>query len=258
MASLLLAIDQGTTGTQVAFYDTDTLTSLARAKVEFRQIFPSPGLVEHAPSDIWTSLEQAYAQARKNLAMQHPGRARDVVSALGITNQRETCVAWDKRTGEAACNAIVWQDRRTADACAKLKADAALSSDVAARTGLVCDPYFSATKMQWMLASEPTVARLAGQGALALGTIDAWLIWKISGGVSLVTEGVPPGETIVSTAEGSMRIIDAPAASIAWILPIPAHSKPGGGERQRRMHRRKRRGGRAPPRLSLFPQDQAG
>jgi len=203
MASLLVAIDQGTTGTQVAFHDTETLAPLAHAKAEFRQVFPEPGWVEHVPSDIWESLTQAYHLARAALARRHPTRARDTVAAIGITNQRETCLAWNKETGESPYNAIVWQDRRTADACDALRADAAGAKSLRAATGLVCDPYFSGTKMQWLLNNVEGVRTLAQHGRLCLGTIDAWLVWRMTGGKSFVTDHTNASRTLLySLASG--------------------------------------------------------
>jgi glycerol kinase len=197
MPSLLLAIDQGTTGSQVSFHDADSLATLARAKSEFRQIFPEPGWVEHAPADIWESVARAYASAREELGRTRPALARESVVAIGLTNQRETCVAWDVRTGESPRNAIVWQDRRTAQACARLKADPKNAAALRERTGLVCDPYFSATKMQWMLENDDGVKRLAREGNLALGTVDAWLLWKLTRGTAFVTDHTNASRTLL-------------------------------------------------------------
>ncbi|MCA2959301.1 MAG: glycerol kinase GlpK [Silvanigrellales bacterium] len=197
MGQLLLAIDQGTTGTQIAFYDATTLQKLAHAKSEFRQIFPSPGLVEHAPADIWASVVQAYTKARGELAQAHASRAHDSVAGIGIANQRETCVAWDARSGDAFCNAIVWQDRRTADACSQLKNNDATRQEILALTGLVCDPYFSGTKMQWMLENVDAVSSAGKRGTLCFGTIDSWLVWRLTGGVSHVTDHTNASRTLL-------------------------------------------------------------
>ena len=173
MTDLILAIDQGTTGTTVLVVD-EHLTVRARGYRELPQIYPRPGEVEHDPEAIWATVTGALADA---LGGVDTARLR----AVGITNQRETTLLWDRETGRPVANAIVWQDRRTTEACAALKR-AGHEALVRARTGLVLDPYFSATKIRWFLDNLPDVRRRAEQGALAFGTVDSFLIWRLSGG----------------------------------------------------------------------------
>ncbi|HTD89104.1 MAG TPA: FGGY family carbohydrate kinase, partial [Burkholderiales bacterium] len=170
----ILAFDQGTTSSRAIVFD-HAGTVRALAQREFRQIFPQPGWVEHDPVEIW---DTQLAVAREALA--HAGlKARDI-AAIGITNQRETTVVWDRATGVPIHNAIVWQDRRTAAYCDQLKADGH-ASDIIARTGLVPDAYFSATKIKWLLDHVPQAREAAREGRLAFGTIDTWLLWKLTG-----------------------------------------------------------------------------
>lgn len=224
MSQLLLAIDQGTTGTQMAFYDVSTLQKLSHAKVEFRQIYPSPGHVEHNPEDIWASVHEAYVQARRALKHLFPLRAGQSVAAIGITNQRETCVAWDAHTGEALCNAIVWQDRRTADACTRLKTDNHTRTHIETLTGLVCDPYFSATKMQWMLNNVNAVSQAAKKGTLRFGTIDSWIVWRLTGGASHVTDHTNASRTLLYGIEKGtwhdalLRQFDIPLGALPRVV----------------------------------------
>jgi glycerol kinase len=169
----VIAIDQGTTGSTVLVLD-EQLQVRGRGYKEFRQIYPKPGWVEHDPEDIWTSVTTALAKAME-------GIDASSVAAIGITNQRETAVIWDRKTGKAVHNAIVWQDRRTADRCAELKA-AGKEARVKQLTGLTIDPYFSGTKVSWMLQHVPGIAAAARDGSLAFGTIDSYLLWRLTGG----------------------------------------------------------------------------
>jgi len=164
---LLLALDLGTTGNRALVFDRETRI-IAQSYREFRQIFPQPGWVEHDPTEIW---ESACAVIREVLAKVDPQK----IVAVGTANQRETIVAWDPHTGDPLSNAIVWQDRRTAARCAGLKRDGT-EKEIRERTGLVCDPYFSATKIEWLLQNVPATR----QGVF--GTIDSWLLWKLTGG----------------------------------------------------------------------------
>ncbi|MCL4746148.1 MAG: glycerol kinase GlpK [Burkholderiaceae bacterium] len=174
MPDFILALDQGTTSSRSIVFDA-TGTPVASAQREFAQHFPKPGWVEHDAAEIWSTqratIDEALAQARIT--------ASDI-AAIGITNQRETTVLWDRRTGEPIAPAIVWQDRRTADACARLKA-AGVEDEVARRTGLLLDPYFSGTKLAWLLDTVPGARARAESGELAFGTIDSWLVYKLSG-----------------------------------------------------------------------------
>ncbi|MFT3773922.1 MAG: glycerol kinase GlpK [Minicystis sp.] len=171
---LLLAIDQGTTGTTALVMDTSGVT-IGRATREFRQHFPEPGLVEHDAEEIWQSVLDAVKAALD--AAQITG---DRIAAIGITNQRETTLVWERATGRPIHKAIVWQDRRTAGACAELKA-AGHEPRVKATTGLVLDPYFSGTKVAWILDHVEGARARAENGELAFGTIDSFLVWRLSG-----------------------------------------------------------------------------
>jgi len=179
--SVILALDQGTTSSRAIVFDAAGAI-LAVAQKEFTQVFPRPGWVEHDPEEIWATqiavAHEALARARIH--------ARDV-AAIGVANQRETTVVWDRASGRALCNAIVWQDRRTAAVCDALKAGG-LEARVAAKTGLVLDAYFSATKLGWILDNVPGARARAEAGELAFGTIDSWLIWKLSAGAAHVTD----------------------------------------------------------------------
>ena len=173
---LVLAIDQGTTGTTALLLD-GQVRVIASYNQEFPNHYPAPGLVEHDVGEIWTSVRQAVEGALAAVAQQ--GIDARIV-ALGITNQRETCLYWDRKTGEPIHRALVWQDRRTADVCLALK-EAGHEADVRARTGLVLDPYFSGTKAQWLLDHVPGARQRAADGDLYFGTIDSWLCWRLCG-----------------------------------------------------------------------------
>ena len=172
---LILSIDQGTTSSRAMLFEKNG-SSVAVAQQEFTQIYPQSGWVEHDPEEIWTttlSACKAVLQKAKDLGRE--------VAAIGITNQRETTVIWDRKTGKAIHNAIVWQDRRTAPFCKALK-DAGQEADVTARTGLVLDPYFSGTKVAWLLDHVEGARTRAEKGELAFGTMDSFLIWRLTNG----------------------------------------------------------------------------
>jgi glycerol kinase len=177
----VLAIDQGTTGTTVLVVD-HAGRIVARGYREFAQIYPQPGWVEHDPLEIWRVTLEAIGQA-----LQQAGLGSAQIRAIGITNQRETTVVWDRVTGEPVMNAIVWQCRRTAPLCEEMKR-AGLEPLVKARTGLVIDAYFSATKLAWILEHAPQARARAEAGDLLFGTIDTWLVWKLTGGRVHVTD----------------------------------------------------------------------
>ena len=181
MAAYVMAIDQGTTGTKVLLLDR-RLKVHARVSEEFRQIFPRPGWVEHDLEDIWAS---TLSTIRK--ALRQAGARPAEVVAIGITNQRETTAIWHRRTGRQVHRAIVWQDRRTFDQCLRLKGEGqeALVRD---KTGLVLDPYFSATKIRWLLDHVAGLRDRAGAGQVAFGTIDTFLAWRLTGGAAHVTD----------------------------------------------------------------------
>ncbi|HNX28573.1 MAG TPA: glycerol kinase GlpK [Syntrophomonadaceae bacterium] len=179
--SFILAIDQGTTGTTCLLIDHDGRI-VSHGYREFRQFYPQPGWVEHDPQEIWavtiSVAKQVILQANLNSSQ---------IAAIGITNQRETTVVWDKKTGQPVYNAIVWQCRRTAPLCEELKT-AGLEQAVKEKTGLVIDAYFSATKLAWILENIPGARQKAEAGELLFGTIDTWLVWKLTGGRVHVTE----------------------------------------------------------------------
>ena len=181
LGRMILAVDQGTTGTTCLVVD-DELRTVGRGYREIAQHFPRPGWVEHDPDEIWASVEASAREALGEAGVD----AGDLV-ALGIANQRETTVVWERRTGRPVHPAIVWQDRRTAERCAELPADL-----VRARTGLVPDPYFSATKLDWILRRTELP-----QGQLAFGTVDSWLVWKLTGGAAHVTDVTNASRTML-------------------------------------------------------------
>ena len=177
----ILALDQGTTSSRAIVFDhSGSIVSVAQQ--EFRQIFPEPGWVEHDPGEIWATQSNVAAEALNKVRL----TANDV-AAIGITNQRETTVVWDRATGKPICNAIVWQDRRTAGACDKLRARG-LAQTIRRKTGLVVDAYFSATKLQWILNNVSGAKAKARAGELVFGTIDSWLVWNLTGGRVHVTD----------------------------------------------------------------------
>jgi len=186
----VLAIDQGTTSTRAILFD-ERLNATAQAQEEFKQIFPNSGWVEHEPNDLWATTAGTCRAVieRANIA------ASDVVS-IGITNQRETTVVWDRHTGEAIHNAIVWQDRRTAAFCQELR-DAGHGDMFTDRTGLLVDPYFSATKLKWILDHVDGARAKAMNGDLLFGTVDSFLIWKLTGGASHYTDATNAARTML-------------------------------------------------------------
>jgi glycerol kinase len=186
----ILALDQGTTSSRAIVFDqSGGICGLEQR--EFPQHFPQPGWVEHNPQDIWRSqLETAQG------ALRNAGISAGDVAAIGITNQRETTLLWDRATGEPVHNAIVWQDRRTAPMCEELIARG-LSRKVTQKTGLLLDPYFSATKIAWILDSVPGLRERAVRGEIAFGTVDAWLVWNLSGGTAHVTDYTNASRTLL-------------------------------------------------------------
>ncbi len=177
----VMAIDQGTTGTTVMILD-PRLNVLGKANSEFEQIYPQPGWVEHDPEAIWASTTKTIG-----LALEKAGVGADTIAAIGITNQRETTVLWDRSTGRAVHNAIVWQCRRTASRCDELKA-AGHEELFQERTGLVVDAYFSGTKVEWLLDHVDGARARADRGELAFGTIDSYLVWRLSSGAAHITD----------------------------------------------------------------------
>ncbi len=179
--SFILALDQGTTSSRAIVFD-HAGAIVALAQKEFQQIYPQAGWVEHDPREIWTSQLDVARDALAQAAL----RASDI-AAIGITNQRETTLVWDRKTGEPIHNAIVWQDRRTADFCDELKR-AGHADLIQRKNGLVIDAYFSASKIRWLLDHVPGARERARGGELAFGTVDSWLIWKLTGGATHITD----------------------------------------------------------------------
>lgn len=181
MEKFILALDQGTTSSRAIIFDRKgTIRSIAQK--EFNQIFPKPGWVEHDPMEIWSSQVGVAAEAMSKLGIDGSNLA-----GIGITNQRETTIVWDKRTGEPVYNAIVWQDRRTSEFCDELKAKG-LDVVIRKKTGLVIDAYFSGTKVKWILDNVKGARKLADEGHLAFGTVDSWLVWKFTAGKTHITD----------------------------------------------------------------------
>ena len=179
--SYILALDQGTTSSRAVLLGQDGRVH-GQAQTPFRQIFPQPGWVEHDPVEIWSS---QFGVAMEALAQ--ADIKADTVAAIGITNQRETAILWDRKTGEPIHNAIVWQDRRTAAFCDRLR-EQGNEPKIQEKTGLVIDAYFSASKICWLLENVPGARERANRGELAFGTVDSWLIWKLTGGARHVTD----------------------------------------------------------------------
>jgi glycerol kinase len=214
----VLALDQGTTSSRSILFDHGG-NIVASAQREFTQYFPEPGWVEHDADEIWVSqavtITEVLAKAEATPAD---------LAAVGITNQRETVVLWDRVTGHPLAPAIVWQDRRTADLCAALKS-AGHEARVAQRTGLLLDPYFSATKLAWLLDSIPGARAGAERGELCFGTVDSWLIWKLSGHRLHVTDATNASRTLLLDLrtgqwdEGMLELFRIPRACLPEVLP---------------------------------------
>ncbi len=217
-APRILAIDQGTTGTQATVYDA-RLRPLATADREFAQHFPRPGWVEHDAEEIWRTTQRVVAQALR------ASRTKPAdLAGVGLTNQRETVVAWDAKTGKPLHRAIVWQDRRTAARCDELR-EQGREAWIRERTGLVTDPYFSATKMEWLLKHAPKVQKAAADGRLRLGTIDAWLAFKLSNGESHVTDATNASRTMLydldhrAWSDELLGLFGVPRESLPALVP---------------------------------------
>lgn len=221
-AGHLLAIDQGTTSSRAIVFDS-SLAPVASAQKEFPQHFPASGWVEHEPEDIW---ETVLSTAREALAKARLS-ARDI-AGIGITNQRETTLIWDRQTGRAIHRAIVWQDRRTADACAKLVA-AGHEELVTSRTGLRIDPYFSGTKIAWLLDNVPGARRRAEAGELAFGTVDCFLLWRLTGGGVHATDATNAARSMLfDIGRGGwdkdlLALLDIPEAILPEVRDCATH-----------------------------------
>jgi glycerol kinase len=218
----ILALDQGTTSSRAIVFDRHGKIR-AVAQREFRQIFPRPSWVEHDANEIWSSL---LLVAR--LALKRAGISARDVAALGITNQRETTIVWDRRTGKPVCNAIVWQDRRTADLCRQLKRRG-LEKLIAQKTGLVIDAYFSASKLRWILDNVRDARQRAERGELAFGTVDSWIVWNLTGGRLHVTDASNASRTMLFSIrtgdwdDALLKIFDVPRAILPQVRDSSAH-----------------------------------
>src|SRR6266849_1429186 len=214
----VLALDQGTTSSRSILFDEHgALVSVAQR--EFRQIYPQPGWVEHDPREILATQRETAREVMRTAKVSH----KDVL-AVGITNQRETTILWDRQTGEPIHNAIVWQDRRTADFCSKLKTEGG-EKIIQEKTGLVIDPYFSGTKIAWLLDNIPGARVRAERGELAFGTVDTWLVWKLTGNRTHVTDPSNASRTMLFDItrgdwdEELMRLLGVPRALLPDVHP---------------------------------------
>src|SRR5688500_11085326 len=214
----ILALDQGTTSSRAILFDAEG-SPRALAQREFRQIFPQPGWVEHDPKEILSTQRETARQA-----LAQSGIALSELMAVGITNQRETTIVWDRQSGEPIHNAIVWQDRRTADLCSKLKREGA-EKLVSEKTGLVIDPYFSGTKIAWLLEHVPGARLRAERGELAFGTVDTWLTWHLTGNRTHVTDPSNASRTLLFDINRGdwdaelLRLLDVPRAMLPEVHP---------------------------------------
>lgn len=221
MGEFVLAIDQGTTSSRAIVFDSG-FRAVGVGQLEFDQLFPRSGWVEHRPDDIWNTTLQTMRSALSQARLQ----AADL-AAIGITNQRETTLLWHRETGEAVGNAIVWQDRRTADFCAGLR-DRGLEPMFTERTGLLLDPYFSGTKIAWMLEHIPGVRELALAGKLAFGTVDSFLIWHLTGGKTHVTDATNASRTLLFDIgrqqwdDDLLKALDIPRSLLPEVLDSAA------------------------------------
>jgi glycerol kinase len=221
MAHYLLAIDQGTTSSRAIVFSAQGLP-VARAQQEFKQYFPKDGWVEHDGEEIWLTTLKVCREA-----IEQSGLNPAEIAAIGITNQRETTLVWDAVTGTPIHPAIVWQDRRTADYCAELKT-AGHEADVANRTGLLIDPYFSATKLRWILENVPGARERAERGELRFGTVDSFLLWRLSGGKVHRTDATNASRTLLFNIHSQqwdaelLRLFDIPASLLPEVLDCAA------------------------------------
>jgi glycerol kinase len=190
MSDYILAIDQGTTSSRAILFNREG-RSVHSAQEEFPQYFPNDGWIEHEPADIWQTVERTFQQVIDKV-----DPSNDVVRAIGITNQRETTLIWDRKTGQPLYRAIVWQDRRTSEYCQQLK-DENLESLISEKTGLLIDPYFSATKIRWILDNVDGARARAEKGELAFGTVDTYLLWKLTGGKEHRTDATNASRTML-------------------------------------------------------------
>lgn len=217
----ILALDQGTTSSRAILFDRQGRAT-AVAQQEFEQLYPQPGWVEHRPEDIWSSQLNA-----AHVVLRESDVKADQIAAIGITNQRETTIIWDRETGEPIHNAIVWQCRRTAADCDRIRGEG-LAPLFQQRTGLVLDAYFSGTKVRWLLDNVPGARDLAKQGKLAFGTVDSWLIWKLTGGRVHATDPSNASRTLLFNIERGewddelLAALDVPREVLPHVAPSSA------------------------------------
>ncbi len=220
-SSFIMAIDQGTTSSRTCIIN-QAGGLVAEARESFKQIFPKPGWVEHEPEDIWYSTQRSM-----RLALEKAKISGSQIAAIGITNQRETVMVWDRKTGKAVYNAIVWQCRRTQDICEKLK-KAKKEKMITAKTGLVLDPYFSASKIQWILKHVPKAMQKARAGELVAGNVDAFLLWKLTAGASHKTDVSNASRTMLMNIhtgwwdEELLKLFNVPEGILPEICPSNA------------------------------------
>ena len=219
MAKYIMALDAGTTSNRcILFNEQGEMCSVAQK--EFTQYFPQPGWVEHDANEIWSTQIEVAQRAMANI-----GATAADIAAIGITNQRETTIVWDRHTGEPVYNAIVWQCRRTSAYCDQLR-DRGLAETIRRKTGLVVDAYFSATKIRWILENVPGARQRAERGDLLFGTVETWLIWKLTGGRVHVTDYSNASRTMLFNIntltwdQELLELMDIPAC----MLPVPAPS----------------------------------
>ena len=221
MSGYIVAIDQGTTSSRTLVFD-DNQSVLAVSQQEFPQHFPASGWVEHDPEEIWRSVLNTF-----HSALSKAGVEPHEIAGIGITNQRETTVLWDRVTGKPVANALVWQDRRTADICARLKAEGREKS-ITARTGLLLDPYFSGTKIKWLLDNVPGAREAAQSGKLAFGTVDSFLLWRLTGGKVHATDATNASRTMLFNITNNqwdnelLDLLDVPASVLPEVLDCNA------------------------------------
>lgn len=230
----IIALDQGTTSTRAVLFDKSgaIVSSYGR---EIEQFYPAPGLVEHDAEELFFSSLRAVQRA-----MELAGASAYDIAALGITNQRETAIVWEKKTGRPVCNAIVWQCRRTADRCRQLE-ELGLTGTIRKKTGLIPDPYFSATKLEWILKNVPGARQRAERGELLFGTVDTWLVWRLTGGTVFATDYTNASRTMlfnIHTLEWDDELLElfgVPRCMLPEVLPcggdfgVTEHGFFGGG-----------------------------
>jgi len=221
MKKYILSLDQGTTSSRAIVFDSNGDT-VSTAQKEFTQIYPQPGWVEHDPAGIWATQSGVALEA-----ISIAGISSDDIAAIGITNQRETTIVWDRRSGKPVWNAIVWQDRRTADLCDQLK-KGRYSQMIQQKTGLVIDAYFSATKVKWILDNVKGTREMAEKGYLAFGTVDTWLVWNLTGGAAHVTDVSNASRTMlfnINTLAWDEELLDLFTVPAAMLPEVKSSSE---------------------------------